>query len=183
MWIGPPVSGIDGPEYCGWRENFYAVVDQNSNSSYFWDLSSWGSGLIVQNGYPWTSVEFYTNNTAYTLKLWATNQCGQGYAEKSLYASYRGPGIVIAYPNPVSDILTVDVDALAGQFAAGAQRQTTPAFDIRLYDDQGNLLRHTTAKGGTVEINVANLPDGVYYLHVYDGVNSTPVMQQIMVEH
>ena len=31
--------------------------------------------------------------------------------------------------------------------------------------------------------NVSALPNGVYYLHIYDGVNNTPEIQQIMVEH
>jgi hypothetical protein len=30
---------------------------------------------------------------------------------------------------------------------------------------------------------VANLPNGIYYLHIYDGVNAKPEMRQIVVEH
>ena len=33
------------------------------------------------------------------------------------------------------------------------------------------------------QFNVSNLPNGIYYLHVYDDVNSNPEIQQIMVEH
>ena len=59
----------------------------------------------------------------------------------------------------------------------------TPKSPVRLYDGQGNQLRQQTAKGGTVQFNVSNLPYGIYYLHIYDGVNSKPEIQQIMVEH
>jgi hypothetical protein len=57
-----------------------------------------------------------------------------------------------------------------------------PSFDVRLYDHQGNLLRQATIKGGRVEWNVANLPAGVYYLHVYDGVNEKPEVRQVVIE-
>ena len=49
--------------------------------------------------------------------------------------------------------------------------------------DQGNLLLQQKARGGTIEFNVSNLPNGIYYLHIYDDAGSAPVMQQIMVEH
>ena len=48
---------------------------------------------------------------------------------------------------------------------------------------QGNLLRQAATKGGAVQFNVSNLPDGIYYLHVYDGVSEKPEMQQIVIEH
>ena len=57
------------------------------------------------------------------------------------------------------------------------------AYDIRLYDSLGNLLRQATATGGKIEFNVTNLPNGIYYLHIYDGVNEKPEMRQIVVQH
>ena len=88
---------------------------------------------------------------------------------------------IMAYPNPVSDILTVDVEALVSP--TSGERFNSPVFDVRLYDGQGNLLRQQKTKGGTVEFNVSGLTDGVYYLHVYDGAGNTPEMRQIVVEH
>ena len=54
--------------------------------------------------------------------------------------------------------------------------------NIRLYDRQGNLLRQQKTNGGTVQFNVSDLPYGVYYLHVYDGVNENPEMRLVIVE-
>ena len=62
------------------------------------------------------------------------------------------------------------------------QNNADPVFDVRLYDGQGNLVRQQLTKGGNVEFNVANLPVGIYYLHVYDGVSDKPEVQQIVVE-
>ena len=77
------------------------------------------------------------------------------------------------YPNPTGNILNVEIEA----------ETTEITYDIRLYDGQGNMLRNAKTKGGTIEFNVANLPNGIYYLHVYDGVNGTPEIQQIVIEH
>jgi hypothetical protein len=59
-------------------------------------------------------------------------------------------------PNPVDDVLTVDIDAFVQQFASGAQRYTT-TFDIRLYNYNGVVVRQATSKGSNVTLNVSNL--------------------------
>ena len=83
---------------------------------------------------------------------------------------------VSVYPVPASNILNIEIDG------SNAATQTLE-YDIRLFNIMGTLLRHTRSAGEKVEFNVANLPNGVYYLHIYDGVSSKPVMQQIIVEH
>ena len=97
--------------------------------------------------------------------------------------SRSGSSFVKAYPNPVSDILTVDVNALVYLSPAFSRSRSSPTITIRLYGSRGNLLRQSIAQGGMVQFNVSNLIDGLYYLHVYDGVNSTPIMLPIIVEH
>ena len=101
--------------------------------------------------------------------------------KRSCGKSSDGSSYVLIYHNPVSDILTIEIDAGAAQSMLPVKAKLT--FDVHLLDNQGNLLRQQQTKGGTVEFNVANLPDGIYYLHVYDGVNSAPEMLQILVEH
>ncbi len=111
----------------------------------------------------------------------------------SVYDSINGPFRSIIFPNPVSNILNVKIDQEAYLQAEantptvtdGKRLSTKPEdFDIRLYDGQGNLLRQRKIKAaGKVEFSVANLPNGIYYLHIYDGVNDKPEMRQIVVEH
>ena len=62
------------------------------------------------------------------------------------------------------------------------QLKKEPAYDIRLYDKQGNIVRRAQNKGGNAQFNLSNLPAGIYYLHVYDGRSEKPEVQQIMVE-
>ena len=99
------------------------------------------------------------------------------YTTSYVNVSYYSPSP--SYPNPVSDVLTVETGTTVSAKAQGANL----TYDVRLYDAQGNLLRQASNKGGAVQFNVSALPDGIYYLHIYDGVNSTPEMQQIIVEH
>ena len=116
-------------------------------------------------------------------------------AQLNVYAS-MSPVQVTAYPNPTSGILNIEIDgtAVASMQAQEAlpppvtdvkrlkQGQASP-FDLRLYDRQGTLLREAKAtKGGTVQWSVANLPSGIYYLHIYDGLSDKPDMRQIVVE-
>jgi len=65
------------------------------------------------------------------------------------------------YPNPVSGILTVEIDATSVQ-NMGLRSKYNPDYDLRLYDGQGNLLQQQQTKGGTVQFNVSNLTNGVY---------------------
>jgi hypothetical protein len=98
------------------------------------------------------------------------------------------PAPALAFPNPVSDVLFIDV----GQHAktriscththscSCAQQDIT--YDIRLLNAQGVVMRQQRAKSGTIEFNVTNLPEGTYYLHIHDGVSRQPRMHQIVVE-
>ena len=101
-----------------------------------------------------------------------TISCGRGRSGSSSYINN--------YPNPVYDILTVEIDSDAAQALLPVKASLT--FDVRLYDGQGNMLRQATTKGGMVQFSVSGLPYGIYYLHIYDGVNSTPEIRQIIVE-
>ena len=97
----------------------------------------------------------------------------------------------LAYPNPVSDILNIETDAQAAapatqsiQSTAGIIKNTSAAtYDIRLYDEHGKLMRQKKAKSGKVQFNVSHLPNGNYYLHIYNGVSEKPEIHQIMVKH
>ena len=90
---------------------------------------------------------------------------------------------VLIYPNPADDFLNIEIDAEAAQALLPTETRSSLTFDVRLIDGQGAILRQQKTKGGTVQFNVANLMDGFYYVHVYDGVNQTPEMRQVMIEH
>ena len=79
---------------------------------------------------------------------------------------------VFIFPNPASGVLNVRIDT----------EKSDLIYDVRLYDNQGNLLRRSATTDGQVQFNVINLPNGSYFLHVYDNESNTPIKRQVMIE-
>ena len=176
-YVGVPIiSSITGPTsvIVGGNYQYYANSVSGSPTSYYWYINNSTSNIYSYG--TWASANFYYEAT-YSVSAQAANSCGTGVLAylQPIWAYYYSPSP--PYPNPTSDVINIEVgqnDKSKGQ---------TNTYDIRLLDIQGNLLRQTFTKGGTVEFNVSNLPDGVYYLHIYDGVSEKPEIHQIMVEH
>ncbi len=55
------------------------------------------------------------------------------------------------YPNPVQDLLIIEHSA-------------DGALQVEVYNALGQVVRNTTAEGALVEVNLANLPAGMYYV-------------------
>ncbi len=153
------------------------------------------------------TVEFYNcgaDPMGYMISATVTTACGSppsgypiynyyfykprsGSSSSSIYSndsnsvsSSISSSSVVTYPNPAGDILYVEIkDPLVGN----TRSSQTPACDVRLYNWQGLMLRQQKTMGNRVEFNVSNLPNGVYFLHVYDGVNAKPEALPIVVEH
>ena len=194
VWVGTPlISTINGPhtvQVDDW-DSFTAVSasgSANANiSSYQWYLSGtsgvdwyiWGS----QTG-PTINITFY-NSGAYSMGVKAINSCGtpQHYYYVVLDVDSRRSSGSFGYPNPVDDVLFVDLDAFAAANSSSQSFGTRPTYDVRLYDMMGNMLRQQIAGSGTVRFDVSSLPNGFYYLHIYDGISSTPEIQKIIVQH
>ena len=175
-----------GTTYTRTGQTVYFVAYPSLNSSegkYDWvapggSQSKWQNYNDItyyQEGYYPVSVRTYMS----TAEGHACNITGTTYTTSYVSASDYSPSPSLGYPNPVSDVLNLDLDQIPAAKAQGANL----TYDVRLYDGQGNLLRQASNKGGTIQYNVSNLPDGFYYLHIYDGVSSTPEIQQIMVQH
>ena len=195
-YTAPVFSYIDGPDHVGlfdWGYGLYGVnvywayFTGGTVTSYSWSgccLSpNYNCSYLISPTYSYAPSLVFYNVANVQFMVWGSNACGGDYGYKvvSTHFSRGGQSYFTVYPNPVSDILTIEIDADAAQNLLPVETNLT--FDVRLYDGQGNLLRQRKTKGGTVEFNVTNLPDGFYYLHVYDGVNSVPVMLQILIEH
>ena len=201
VWVGIPkiISLISSQSTVntGVSVDFYA--DHQGDGTATW--SSTGSPVLIGSTNTYVTYA-YLNSGNYSVTLQVTNQCGFCTDNKGIVVQGNTkpppcptcpPPILQSppYPNPASDILNIEIDGEAiaqtqsmQQTATdGKSLKTDPTYDIRLYDGQGNLLRQTTTKGSKVEFNVANLPNGIYYLHIYDGISATPEIQQIMVEH
>jgi len=78
-----------------------------------------------------------------------------------------------AFPNPVSDILTIDLTQ-AETFGARTRSlsgvevpaRTNEVFYIRLFNAHGMIVRQQRTQAATIQFDVSNLPEGTYYLHI-----------------
>ena len=159
------------------------------------DVTGWDWSWMPGANYPGASLTPYndhatvsfTTSGGYSLFAKAKNKCGTSPSPQIIYtftAAKSSPGNPFAYPNPVSDILKIDVDAyIAYQIQSGQLQQSASMYDIRLYDGKGIVVNQTKVKSGIVQFNVSNLPDGIYYLHIYDGVSAKPETVPIIVNH
>jgi len=174
----PKISSITGPSsvIVGNDYQYYANSVSGSPTSYSWFLNN--STSNIYNYGNWAKSYFY-NEASYAVSAQAINVCGTGDLAYlyPIWATYYSPSP--PYPNPTSDVLNVEV----GQSSVEKSQGANFTYDIRIYDGQGNLLRQTSSKGGTIQFNLSNLPDGLYYLHIYDGVSEKPEIKQIEVAH
>jgi hypothetical protein len=159
---------IDPPNY---NYNYYFYVD--SDFPYCYLMADYGNCVTASVMQPGN----------YTVTAHAINNCGETHIPSytvtiSATRSASNSGFLV-YPNPVKDILTVDIDPSVYVSAGRA----APDYDVRLYDGRGSLLRQEKTKGGKLQLDVSNLPNATYYLHIYEGTNSKPEMMQILVRH
>ena len=207
--MGVLFSSPPNNEVCRNRSVYIGVTSSHGPprvTDYEWYFGSWASYVTEYSenthGIPKGYAKIYLDNNANSsqvVSVTARNGCsppsldnpdlfsapGQKQvntlsrsndAGNTFYAISCSGGYSIVYPNPVSDVLSININA------SEIESPTGLSFDIRLYDALGNILRQQKPKDGTIEFNVANLPNGVYYLHIYDGVNEKPEMRQIVVE-
>lgn len=153
------------------------------NTSFTWSIfPSYGASIVSTYGPHDCYASIYFSSaglgTIFTITAEiSTPNCGLLSGFKNVFVT-RGGSNGIFYPNPVSDILYVDLDKIAN-----VQNKTAITFDISLYDSFGNLVSKEIAKGGIVEINVSKQPDGVYLLHINNGISQTPDVYKIIVKH
>jgi hypothetical protein len=129
------------------------------------------------------------------VEIRAHNSCGWSAWKSVTYisspCSYYS---MTASPNPVNTTLSVNItpgeDVLQNQ---SSQNQTVsskgnavpvnPVYGIKLYNNTGSLVRQTISTTGNITLDVSNLPNGLYILHVHDGADNPPQTQNIIISH
>ena len=189
----PVFNYISGPEYVtpgSSSYSYYTSFSGGNPSKYEWTIAGAPSNYYTyQESNGWLSICFF-QEASYDFNLLASNACGCDYGHLYVYAYYKQS--YSFYPNPASSILNIEIDQEAVAKKVQTIQQNTanlkslkvePTYDMRLYDRHGHLLRHATTHGSSVQLNVAHLHNGIYYLHIYDGISEKPEIHQIMVKH
>ena len=80
------------------------------------------------------------------------------------------------HPNPVSNVLTIDLTQVETPEAftlsdrvrtsTSDRARTSEVFNIRLFNAHGMIVRQQRTRAATIQFDVSNLPEGTYYLHI-----------------
>jgi len=89
------------------------------------------------------------------------------------------------YPNPANDILYISVDqpAMIEKYRAAGKAVSNLSYDIRLYNTSGTMALQTTSGSSRIQLSISNIPDGIYFLHLYDGIDNAPEVKQVIIKH
>lgn len=101
----------------------------------------------VNNGCGWSNYTGLTVAPDYN--------CGSGYYGYSIY------------PNPTSDILTVEPE-LKDFFKSMKDSLETEPFTVTVFDENGQQMETVKSEGEKVQLSLRNLKRGFYFIHIYN---------------
>ena len=196
VWVGIPQVSLPSYEPITTPKNqpvrcFMNITNEGlaNPTSFQWIVNDGYVGFNPSAYSKMVDMTFYTAGY-YTTEARAINACGSSNWTSELAITVTNGYYSMAYPNPTSNTLNIEIDKTTYMQAKSLEQTTTiakqlkidPTFDIRLYDGQGNIVRRVQNKGGNVQFNISDLLIGIYYLHVYDGISEKPEIQQIAIE-
>lgn len=101
----------------------------------------------VNNGCGWSEYSGLTVAPGYS--------CGGGYYGYSIY------------PNPTSDVLTVE-PGIKELFKSMEDSVETEPFTVTVLDENGKEMETVTSKGDKIQMSLKNLKSGFYFIHIYN---------------
>jgi hypothetical protein len=149
--------------------SLYNTTGGTSASSYTWELTPSGAGTI--SGAGTTGTVTWNPNFLGTalIGVKSVNSCGEsaGSDQKQTIVINTINGIseipsqfaVMIYPNPASDLLTVELPGYKEKLATS----------VEFYEIRGEFLNKVSIKGSKTQIDISKLPVGVYMIKLTAG--------------
>ncbi|MDR3341056.1 MAG: trypsin-like peptidase domain-containing protein [Candidatus Symbiothrix sp.] len=171
---------------------FHATTSPQANL-YTWRFNS---NIIGVGNYADLYYFRENNNSSIvnTLQVTVSNGSLSGASQITVYGSIvveseEVEDYISCYPNPVSSgsMLNISVDMTKYSKsrnylqAAAGDKSKVPAFSVKLCSNAGIALRQSTLGNGSTQLNVSGLSPGIYFLLVYDGLNTKPTMHRIVI--
>ena len=187
----PRVTSISGNtsvpngQYANYRANTNSGSQPITN--YQWILNPQLNNNLYGANTSSLDIAFYTAGN-YQLVCRAYNACGWSDYFVTNLNVYNRSSYAIAYPSPVSDVLTVSFNSekieetKASLQSSNSARRGSFLLDIKLYDIYGTLAHQATSSSENITINVSNLKSGIYVLHVFDGISTVPEVHKVIVK-
>ncbi len=152
----------------GWEK----IITENFNPPY----DNWKHDILTNNNF---EAETQVGECSGELYVYGINECGGYFGEDDvdglvIYVNYTAsdcPGEnlgIIYYPNPANDLLSVDLTL-----------QDYKVFTILIYDEAQTVKYSGQSTNVVKSVEVFNLINGTYYLHIYDG--SDLILSKILI--
>lgn len=147
---------------------------------YIWSASGTGGSYNATTG---PNGDYWTIPRGnYTVQCRVVTPCGHLIATTSITGSRSSVS-----PNPVDHTLYVNLSELmeTEENSIVTARQAVPSnsYELRLFDSQGSLVRNLRMVERQMSINVSNLSNGIYFLHIYKSGITQPEVHKVIVSH
>jgi|GEM_PF-3165003 hypothetical protein len=180
VWVGSPVFTVQSSVYtyevCA--EAPIALGYTASTTYQYISGQTWSSEncqLLSEPSYELANVLAPCPDNFFTVIAGVTNNCGTAYSGRSYYSvssiggvpcqiegSCGGYFMMSVTPNPTSDKLTITI-------GEGLDKKQPVIDEIRLYNQNGEIVFRTTEVKPQLVIETKPLVQGTYYLHAYRG--------------
>lgn len=180
------------PNVCRYGVHVYSIDPVPGAVSYRW-TTNWGEMLTPPTGTQ-ISIDFSTtdgpNFEPFQLSVYAENECGEGEPLVRNGFLVNCHSRWVAYPNPANNevFLTPDLGDQRSASLETAKKKTTADkvkinCDVSVFNDKGQLLKHVKSGDANagIQINVSDMPNGTYFLHVKEGTKI--IKKQLIVQH
>jgi len=178
------------------RGNIFTISLSNGQtpSSYTYDIElvDANTDIVVASfisGYTGTVSPHYDPSIPYIFKARIRNHpCGNtgwsGYVFEFANCISGGTPTrsFVVYPNPTSTELKVAYKT-DNEVSNTSKSLDKGSLSVKLLNKKGEVLKESNAKASDKEIvlQVADIPNGIYYLHIYEGKNVSK--QQVVIAH
>ena len=180
LYIGiEAVTRIEGPTNIGaWEMGWYQAVPNNFHpgGNFAWSVTPSPSQMHASMA---TAHIVFGQEGSYTVMCRATSPCNQQFDPATLYVHVSHFLASSVQHNLTSGTLHIEINPVAKE---ESQEVLDFTYDIHLYDEENNMLRQLITQECKMAFDVADLPGGNYFLHIYDGVNEHPIVQLITIE-
>jgi len=164
---------------------YYAYLDAGTTlTNVNWGASSHLNVISASN----SQLYFGTNSAGYGMLSITATVPAYGISKNILGVTLMGGGCskgssyskVLSVPSANRIEVEFDMDTYKQQVNTQVYPKA-PAFDIRMFNIAGILVKQATSSGETVQLDVSSLPNGAYVIHIYDGISPTPEVHKVQV--
>jgi hypothetical protein len=189
----PGYSAIHGPPtMCINQASSSFEADEVAGATHYnWAIYPIANTYITGNGSRFVNIQCFTPGS-YSITCEITTPCGIVYGAE--YAQSvgtpdgmgnctegGGASAFRIYPNPSNTQITV-TNSEKDKTGINKSVSKPKPFDYKIYNKFGNVLRSgRSVNGEDASINVQNIPDGTYFIHISH--DKELIRKQIIVQH